>query len=57
MYKSHETLNDVKKVIYMELEPSGKAMNIEVASRNGILPVINDGLLVGWLEHIHIILR
>ena len=32
------------------LEQSGKAMNCEVVSRNGILHVMSDGLKVDWIE-------
>ena len=32
------------------LEPSGKVMNLEVHSCNGILLIMNDGLKVGLLE-------
>ena len=39
------------------LQPSGKVMNIEVESRNGILLLINDGLKFDLLEQFHIILR
>ena len=38
------------------LEPSGKIMNCEVVSRNGILHVMNDGLKFDRLERHHIIL-
>ena len=37
------------------LEPSGKVINREVVSRNGILNVMSDGLKVDWLERHHII--
>ena len=37
------------------LEQSGKAMNCEVVSRNGILHVMSDGHKVDWLERHHII--
>ena len=37
------------------LESSGKVMNREVVSRNGILHVMNDGLKVDWIEWNHII--
>ena len=32
------------------LKPSGKVMNIEVESCNGILLVMNDGLKFDWIE-------
>ena len=38
------------------LKSSGKVMNLDVESRNGILLVVNDGLRVDWLERHHIIL-
>ena len=31
------TSNDAKRVFMRKLEPSGKVMNVEVESRNGIL--------------------
>ena len=37
------------------LEQSGKVINREVVSRNGILLVKSDGLKVDWLERHHII--
>ena len=37
------------------LEPSGKVINREVVSRNGILNVMSDGLKVDWMERHHII--
>ena len=37
------------------LESSGKVMNREVVSRNGILHVMNDGLKVDWMERHHIL--
>ena len=39
MYERYVTLNDVKRVSYVNLEPSGKVMNVEVESRNAILQV------------------
>ena len=38
------------------LEPSGKVINREVVSRNGILYVMSDGLKVDWMERNHIFL-
>ena len=38
------------------LKSSGKVMNLDVESRNGILLVVNDVLRVDWLERHHIIL-
>ena len=44
------TLNDVNRVFMCNLEPSGKVMNVEVESRNGILQVkeMIDLRLIGW---------
>ena len=37
MYEWNETLNDVKRVFYVKPWPSGKVMNVDVESRNGIV--------------------
>ena len=42
------TLNDVKRVFMWNLEPSGKLMNVELESRNGILQVKVEKTY-GWL--------
>ena len=39
MYEWHVALNDVKRVFYVEFEPTGKVMNVEVKSCNGIIQV------------------
>ena len=39
MYELRKTFNNVKCVFMCNLEPSGKIMNVEVKSRNGILQV------------------
>ena len=39
------------------LKPSGKVVNLEVESHNGILLGMNGGLRVNFLEWHHIILR
>ena len=39
MYELYVTLNDVKRVFYVNLEPSGKVIYAEVENRNGILQV------------------
>ena len=39
MYEWYMTLNDVKKVFMWNLELSGKVLNVEAKSRNGILQV------------------
>ena len=39
MYEWYETLNDVKRAFMWNLEPSGKVINVQVESRNGILQV------------------
>ena len=40
-----------------KLEPSGKVINLEVESGNGIVLVMNGGHRVGLLERHHLILR
>ena len=45
----------VKGSFMWNLEPSGKIMNREVVSRNGILHIMNDGFKVDCLEPHHII--
>ena len=32
------------------IKPSGEVMNVEVESHNGILYVMNDALMIDWLE-------
>ena len=57
MYKWQVTLNDAKMDLMWNLEPSGKVMNIEAESSNGILHVMNDRIKFDWLERHHIFLR
>ena len=45
----------IQRSFMWNLEPSGKVINREVVSRNGILYVMSDGLKVDWLERHHII--
>ena len=47
----------LRRSFMWNLEPSGKVMNLDVESRNGILLVMNYGLRVDWMEQHHIILR
>ena len=54
MYECHVTLNDVKRVFMRNLEHSGKVMNFEVQSSNGIHHVKewwNYGLLDGTTSY------
>ena len=45
----------IQRSFMWNLEPSGKVINHEVVSRNGILHVMSDGLKVDWLQRHHII--
>ena len=47
----------IRRSCPLSLKPSGKVMNFEVKSFNGILHETNDELRVDWLERHHINLR
>ena len=47
----------IRRLCTWILNPSGKVMNFEVESRNGIFNVKYDRLRVDWMEQNHIILR
>ena len=47
-------LNEVRGYFMWNVKPSGKVMNVDVESCNGILQVRNDWLKVDWFEPHHI---